>query len=1128
MKKMLNFRFLFALFVAIVPQTGSCVIATNFFHDTFGNGSTINSLTPASPTSTNASYQVISAKGWVPNPPTITSGDLKFGIASTTSGSIEVQARFATNPVALVEVGNSVRMTVVFVNGSNILTGSGFPAFGLYGSGDATGLVQPVAGGLNSVANNGVTTNATGGVQNWAGYVGQLAYTGGNNRIMTRAAQTTGTDNRNQDLVTSGSGSSSYGNPGAATIGANSASTLTLTNGQTCTDVLTVTLIGTSVLAITNSLYSGADTNGTLLAQFGGVATNTTYMTSGFDGLAIGIRETANNGAVRFDIASIDISGEVTIITGPPTITSQPVDVSVATNGTCPFTVAADGFTMTYQWYRNGTNLLNGGNISGVTTPTLVVSSAGPADELSGANGYYVKVTGAGGYSTNSAICSLALRPATNLIWTAVGGNDWDVNTSFNWKDTNDIAAVFNYGDPVLFDDTASTRVIHLMAAYLSAGSVTVDSQYKYTFSGTGSYSGSGSLLYKGTGQLDIINANTYTGGTTISNSAADLYLENYNGLGTGPLTLAAGMLEIPMSAGTSAGIPGNVFVADDFTLMLGGTGAYGTVLFGNLSGTTNKTLTVDVNNPTNTVVPVRVRLYGTSTVYDGNLLLNNSLIFWSPYAGSGSQTYNGVISGSGGLVQKGAATYLNALNLYSGGTLLTGGGVLGFGTNSVGSPVTSGPIGTGPLVLAIDSTTGVTGNGQVFAAGDARTIGNLIQFQSGTNNLTLTVGGTKDLTFTTPINLAGNDNLTTNTINSRFIQVTNTALTTLSGVISDTTNSVSAAYGLTKTGNGILALTADETYTGPTTNSAGTLQVNGSLNAASAVTVATNATLAGTGTINGAVTVQLGGTLAPGTSIGQLTINSNLALNGNLFFELNKSLSTNDYCAVSGTLANSGTGSLAVTNYGGTALTPGDKFYLFNKAMTGGGSLSVNGSGVLWSNGLAVDGSITVLPPTPPTIITQPTNRAVARGSSATLSVTVSTLSGVTNYLWQLNSNTITAGNVSGTNSRALTITNFQAANVGYYRVTIDDGLGDSTNSANANLTLAVSPTMASGGVSGTTFTLQIPTEPGPSYVVQTNSNLLSTNWQTAGTINGDGATKPFTTSITNAPQLFIRLKVQ
>jgi hypothetical protein len=179
----------------------------------------------------------------------------------------------------------------------------------------------------------------------------------------------------------------------------------------------------------------------------------------------------------------------------------------------------------------------------------------------------------------------------------------------------------------------------------------------------------------------------------------------------------------------------------------------------------------------------------------------------------------------------------------------------------------------------------------------------------------------------------------------------------------------------------------------------------------------------------------------------------------------------------------------------------------------------------VIWANNLAVDGSIVVT--APPTIITQPTSRAVAKGSSATLSVKVSTVTGVTNYQWQMNSNTITAGNVSGATTSALTITNFQTANTGYYRAVISDG-NLSTNSNNAQLTLAVSPIIVNNGVSGTTYTLQIPTEIGPTYLIQTNTDLATTNWQTVSTIGGDGTIHPFTMSISGSPQLFFRVIVQ
>src|SRR5262249_1734471 len=157
----------------------------------------------------------------------------------------------------------------------------------------------------------------------------------------------------------------------------------------------------------------------------------------------------------------------------------------------------------------------------------------------SGANGYWVTITGTGGYTTNSTKASLALGTAKNLIWSGAG-NVWDLNTTPNFLD-NGNAATFNYGDAVTFDDTAALRNILLNNSYLSASSVTVNSANAYTFApgSTGGFAGQGQLIYIGGNQLTIANANTYSGGTIISNSTALLRLQNYNGLGTGPVTFA-------------------------------------------------------------------------------------------------------------------------------------------------------------------------------------------------------------------------------------------------------------------------------------------------------------------------------------------------------------------------------------------------------------------------------------------------------------------------------------------------------------------------------------------------------------------------------------------------------------
>jgi uncharacterized repeat protein (TIGR01451 family) len=1332
MKSSRPLRIAITLFAALAPFVSQ---ATVFFSDTFTNGSTINSATPANPTLTNTAYQVISAKTYSPTPTiSSTSSDLRFGIASTSSGAFEIQALFATNPIALVLPGDYIRLTIVFTNTTGLLAlpgpGSSQLGIGLYNSGQA----KPLPGGASATT---LLTNP-GNANNWLGYVGQI--TSGANRIMTRPSQATAIDGWNQEVALSGSSTATYRNQ--VTVGSTVAGTVTLTTNAPYTEVLTITMNDVNSLAITNTLYSGPNTSGTVITNFGGIATNTTFLTGGFDAFALGYQTKVAGNPSLFDVSSVTIDGSVTAITGPPTIDQQPVDVTVPNGGSCAFSVAATGFNVTYQWHRNGTNLLNGGNISGATSSQLVISPAGPGDVLSGANGYYVTVTGAGPFSTNSEVHSLAFGTANNLIYS--GSGNWDLNTSASWVG----GLMFNYGDAVTFDDTGAGGTVPLVGSYLSASSVTVNAAYNYIFNGSGSFAGPGKLIYTGANQFEIQNANTYSGGTIVSNATANLRLKNLAGLGTGPITFAAAgsKMTVLTASSSSTSINSDLIVADDATIVLDPVNtSFGMVLNGNLSGTASKTLTINHGANGSGTNATRIRINGTNTVCNANLNLNDSTFVWSPSQGSGSQTYNGVISGTGSVLQKNSTTYLNSSNTYSGGTTPAAGSI-GLGIDSsgpAGSP-TDGPIGTGPLLLINDSTTTLLGSGTVFASGGARTIGNPIQYVNSSNNITLIIGGTNSLTFSGPFSLQGNDGLFVAGTN-RIIQADNTAGSTLSGIISDG----GFGIGLVKTGTNTLYLNGANTYTGPTT--------------------VTNGTLAGTGTIAGAVTVLTNAAIGGGSaaSIGTLNITGNLIITngGGGFFRVNRAGASSDQVSVSGNINSYGNGTITVANLGAT-LQPGDKFNLFNsKAVTGGATLNVTGGGVAWTNNLAVDGSISVAQPAdvgvtvsgptsasvgaiaytitvtnngpgtatgilvtntmgtnvtfvsatgsgatnghptqvvwtgfnlaanavtnftlnvtavagtatntvsaasasadpssannsatlittviagtdlavtesgtatvgsagtinytivvtnqgaatassvvvtdalpagvtfvsanaggvnnagvvswaisslnsaqgsnltltvtapatssiitvtnpvsvssattelvpanntaqfittvlpPPVLLTQPTSRAVAQGSTATLTVVASTSTGSTNYTWQMNSNTIAASNASGIATSTLTITNFQAANAGYYRAVVSDGLNAVTNSNNARLTLAVSPGLVSSGVSGTTFTLQIPTEIGPSYLVQTNANLSSTNWQTAATIIGDGTTKSFGTSINNGPQLFIRVKLQ
>ncbi len=176
------------------------------------------------------------------------------------------------------------------------------------------------------------------------------------------------------------------------------------------------------------------------------------------------------------------------------------------------------------------------------------------------------------------------------------------------------------------------------------------------------------------------------------------------------------------------------------------------------------------------------------------------------------------------------------------------------------------------------------------------------------------------------------------------------------------------ASYSLVKSGAGIMALSGANTYSGPTTVSAGTLLVNGSIGT-NTVTVAAGATLAGTGVINGVTTIQNGGTFAPGAGgIGRLTVSNSLTLAGNstarMEISRNGGVPTNDVALVSGALTQNG--ALVVTNIGTNALAAGDSFTLFKAGGYTGAFMNLTlpalTNGLVWNTGsLATNGTISI-----------------------------------------------------------------------------------------------------------------------------------------------------------------------
>lgn len=87
------------------------------------------------------------------------------------------------------------------------------------------------------------------------------------------------------------------------------------------------------------------------------------------------------NAVSTFGCTGVPATATVNIL-ALPAITTQPTP---ATQTICPgynvsYSVVATGAGITYQWRRNGTNLVNGGRIAGATSPTLTITNVVAGD----------------------------------------------------------------------------------------------------------------------------------------------------------------------------------------------------------------------------------------------------------------------------------------------------------------------------------------------------------------------------------------------------------------------------------------------------------------------------------------------------------------------------------------------------------------------------------------------------------------------------------------------------------------------------------------------------------------------------------------------------------------------------
>jgi sugar lactone lactonase YvrE len=113
---------------------------------------------------------------------------------------------------------------------------------------------------------------------------------------------------------------------------------------------------------------------------------------------------------VAQELGDIISKGAVTT-TSIPVITGQPVSQAIAAGSTVAFHAASSGLPApTYQWYFNGTALSNGGNVSGATGPTLLITGASAPN----AGSYSFKATNSSG-TVQSSAATLAISSSTDV-----------------------------------------------------------------------------------------------------------------------------------------------------------------------------------------------------------------------------------------------------------------------------------------------------------------------------------------------------------------------------------------------------------------------------------------------------------------------------------------------------------------------------------------------------------------------------------------------------------------------------------------------------------------------------------------------------------------------------------------
>jgi len=142
----------------------------------------------------------------------------------------------------------------------------------------------------------------------------------------------------------------------------------------------------------------------------------------------------------------------------------------------------------------------------------------------------------------NDIMLQVVAVPGAFLTWRGNVNNSWDISTTANWVDTNNVASTFGPANNAIFDDTGFHNLNVNLTTALSPPNVTVNATNNYVFytSAGGNFTGTVVLTKTNAGTLSMVTDNNNTGTTLIQSGTLQVGTNGTSGTLSGTLLVSA------------------------------------------------------------------------------------------------------------------------------------------------------------------------------------------------------------------------------------------------------------------------------------------------------------------------------------------------------------------------------------------------------------------------------------------------------------------------------------------------------------------------------------------------------------------------------------------------------------